>query len=62
VNILQTNYRNSRQVVKLSNHLLKIKNKRFGSIDRESNYLLSTVSQEDGEVLLYRDEDKTRMN
>jgi hypothetical protein len=60
VNILQTNYRNSRQVVKLSNHLLKIKNKRFGSIDRESNYLLSTVSQEDGEVLLYRDEDKTK--
>lgn len=60
VRILQTNYRNSRQVVRLSNHLLKIKNRRFGSIDRESNYLVNTISQDDGEVLLYTDEDKKK--
>lgn len=60
VSILQTNYRNSQQVVRLSNNLLKIKNRRFGSIDRESNYLVNTISQENGEVLLYPDEDKKK--
>jgi len=61
VSILQTNYRNSQQVVRLSNNLLKIKNRRFGSIDRESNYLVNTISQENGEVLLYTDEDKKKI-
>jgi len=60
IKILQTNYRNSRQVVQLSNNLLKIKNTRFGSIDRESNYLVNTISQDNGEVLLYTDEDKKK--
>ncbi|MEJ7740689.1 MAG: UvrD-helicase domain-containing protein [Chitinophagaceae bacterium] len=60
IKILQTNYRNSRQVVQLSNILLKIKNSRFGSIDRESNYLVNTISQHTGEVLLYGDEDKKK--
>jgi hypothetical protein len=60
IKILQTNYRNSQQVVQLSNNLLKIKNRRFGSIDRESNYLIDTVSQETGEVLLYGDEEKRK--
>lgn len=61
VRILQTNYRNSRQVVRLSNKLLKIKNRRFGSIDRESNYLVTTISVDDGEVLMYPDEDKRKI-
>jgi hypothetical protein len=61
VRILQTNYRNSSQVVRLSNKLLKIKNRRFGSIDRESNYLVTTVSGDTGEVLLYTDEDKRKI-
>lgn len=60
IRILQTNYRNSRQVVKLSNYLLKIKSCRFGSIDRESNYLVDTVSEDTGEVILYNDEDKKK--
>lgn len=60
IKILQTNYRNSQQVVSLSNNLLKIKNHRFGSIDRESNYLVDTISQDNGEVLLYGDEDKNK--
>ncbi len=58
--ILQTNYRNSRQVVKLSNTLLKIKTLRFGSIDKESNYLINTISQRQGEVTLIADDDKAR--
>ncbi len=60
IKILQTNYRNSQQVVRLSNNLLKIKNRRFGSIDRESNYLINTISRNDGEVLLYTDEERTK--
>lgn len=60
VKILQTNYRNSPEVVRLSNTLLKIKNLRFGSIDRESNYLINTISEQKGEVLLMQDNDKVK--
>ncbi|MDR2086952.1 MAG: PhoH family protein [Dysgonamonadaceae bacterium] len=60
IKILQTNYRNSLRVVELSNHLLKIKNARFGSIDRESNYLINTVSRDSGEVLLYANDEKKK--
>ena len=41
-------------MVELGNNLLKIKNTRFGSIDKESNYLIDTVSKNKGEVLLIR--------
>lgn len=60
VKILQTNYRNSLQVVELSNKLLKIKNNRFGSIDKESNYLINTISSNKGEVLLYPNDEKKK--
>ncbi len=60
IRVLQTNYRNSPQVVQLSNYLLKIKNRRFGSIDLESNYLVNTISKADGEVLLYTDDEKKK--
>jgi hypothetical protein len=60
IKILQTNYRNSLSVVELSNSLLKIKNSRFGSIDRESNYLVNTVSKDNGEVLLYLNDEKKK--
>lgn len=60
VKILQTNYRNSLHVVDLSNRLLKIKNNRFGSIDKESNYLINTISHNKGEVLLYPNDEKKK--
>ncbi|MDR0726425.1 MAG: PhoH family protein [Prevotellaceae bacterium] len=60
IKILQTNYRNSLSVVELSNNLLKIKNSRFGSIDRESNYLVNTVNKDKGEVLLYLNDEKKK--
>ena len=60
IKILQTNYRNSLNVVELGNNLLKIKTTRFGSIDRESNYLIGTVSKNKGEVLLFPDDDKRK--
>ncbi|CAN5795730.1 ankyrin repeat domain-containing protein [soil metagenome] len=61
IRILQTNYRNSPQVVQISNYLLKIKSRRFGSIDRESNYLVNTISKANGEVLLYPDDEKRKI-
>jgi hypothetical protein len=60
IKILQTNYRNSLNVVELSNNLLKIKNSRFGSIDRESNYLVNTINKDTGEVLLYLNDEKKK--
>lgn len=60
IKILQTNYRNSLNVVEIGNKLLKIKNARFGSIDRESNYLIGTVSKNEGEVKLYADDEKKK--
>jgi hypothetical protein len=60
IKILQTNYRNSPQVVQLSNNLLKIKNLRFGSIDKESNYLINTISTQQGEVQLMANDDKVK--
>lgn len=58
--ILKTNYRNSHHVTQLSNTLLKIKNARFGSIDKESTYLINTVSETKGEVEFYKDSEKIK--
>ena len=58
--VLKTNYRNSRRVTKASNDLLKIKNARFGSIDKESTYLIETVSEMEGELNFYEDQEKTK--
>ena len=51
IRILHVNYRNSQTISGLANNLLKIKNLRFGSIDKESNYLVETVSDIKGEVV-----------
>lgn len=51
IKILRANYRNSQTVSNLANRLLKIKHARFGSIDKESNYLVSTVAGTTGEVV-----------
>jgi hypothetical protein len=58
--VLQTNYRNSPQITELSNTLLKIKNLRFGSIDKESTYLIHSISQKKGSVNFYKDSDKLK--
>ena len=51
IKILRVNYRNNQTISGLANTLLKIKNARFGSIDKESNYLVNTVSETKGEVI-----------
>jgi ankyrin repeat protein len=50
IRVLSTNYRNTPEVTNIANQLLLIKNARFGSIDKESNYLVKSNSQHKGEV------------
>lgn len=52
LSVLQANFRNTRSVTDLANTLLKIKQARFGSIDRESNFLVQSASQREGSVSL----------
>lgn len=52
LSVLQANFRNTRAVTDLANALLKIKQARFGSIDRESNFLVESASSQDGQVRL----------
>ncbi len=42
IRILDGNYRNSLYVTKIANKILKLKTQRFGSIDKESHYLMRT--------------------
>ena len=57
--LLQANFRNTRAVTELSNRLLKIKQARFGSVDRESNFLVRSTSAVAGEVRLFDAKEKT---
>ena len=52
LSVLQANFRNTRSVTELANTLLKIKQARFGSIDRESNFLVQSASSQTGSVQL----------
>lgn len=56
IHILHTNYRNSQTVTAVANKLLLLKNTRFGSIDRESNYLVNCNSTSPGKVELLPDQ------
>jgi hypothetical protein len=61
VRVLNANYRNSAQVTDIANRLLRIKHARFGSIDRESNFLVRSATPLPGSVeLLAGDEGVTR--
>jgi Viral (Superfamily 1) RNA helicase len=55
IRILNTNYRNSPQVTDIANKILKIKNQRFGAIDKESHYLVESNGHNQGEVLFLQD-------
>ena len=56
--VLQANFRNTRAVTGVANRLLKIKQARFGSVDRESNFLVRCASPAAGEVRLLKAEEK----
>lgn len=51
VHVLEANYRSSRVICRVANDLLKIKNSRFGSIDRESTALVRAASDQDGKLI-----------
>ena len=57
IRILNTNYRNSPQVTEIANKILKIKNNRFGSIDKESHFLVESNGHNQGEVVFLQDND-----
>ncbi len=58
--ILQSNFRNSKIITELSNKLIRIKQKRFGSIDRESTYLMNSLSEDAGEIVFLKDTDRVK--
>jgi hypothetical protein len=50
--VLRANFRNTQAVTDIANRLLRIKQARFGSVDRESNFLVTCASNEPGSVQL----------
>lgn len=58
IRVLNTNYRNSPQVTAIANTVLKIKTNRFGSVDKESNYLVQSNAHNSGTVILLQEEAK----
>ncbi len=60
ISVLRANFRNGQAVTGLANRLLKIKHARFGSIDRETNFLVQATAQSAGSVQLLLDKDSTR--
>ncbi|MCC6532578.1 MAG: ankyrin repeat domain-containing protein [Burkholderiales bacterium] len=57
LSVLSANFRNGREATRVANTLLKIKHCRFGSIDRESNFLVEAVGAEEGTVIVLPDND-----
>ncbi|MBM3423541.1 MAG: AAA family ATPase [Chlorobi bacterium] len=60
LSVLTANFRNGKEATRLANRLLRIKQQRFGSIDRESNFLVDAVGGESGEVVLMADIDAVK--
>ncbi|MEE9351472.1 MAG: AAA family ATPase [Thiotrichaceae bacterium] len=48
--ILNTNYRNSISIIDLANKLLRMKNWRFGSIDKDSHHEMKSLGVETGSI------------
>ena len=60
IKLLSANFRNGRETTRVANTLLKIKQKRFGSIDRESNFLVDAVTGDAGAVALLTDKEAVK--
>jgi hypothetical protein len=48
IRVLRTNFRNAQNITTAANTLLSLKQRRFGSIDKESNFLVESVADERG--------------
>lgn len=60
IRVLHANYRNTAVVTEVANRILKLKHARFGSIDRESNYLVRSVAEQPGRLQLLDDSDSVK--
>lgn len=60
IRILNANFRNSPQVTEVANRLLHIKHARFGSIDKESNYLVRSCGPTLGRIGLLQNSDAVK--
>ena len=60
IKVLSANFRNGQETTRVANTLLKIKQKRFGSIDRESNFLVDAVTGDTGAVTVLNDKDSVK--
>ncbi|MCC7327176.1 MAG: hypothetical protein IT521_10275 [Burkholderiales bacterium] len=60
VSVLRANFRNGREATRVANALLRIKHRRFGSIDRESNFLVEAIAGDEGTVAVLPDTDATK--
>lgn len=58
--VLRANYRNSHEATRVANTLLRIKQHRFGSVDRESNFLVESVGGDAGSVTLLADKETVK--
>jgi len=58
--VLNTNYRNSPEVTEVANRLLKVKNARFGSIDKESNFLVQSNAHNQGNISFLQDQERIK--
>jgi hypothetical protein len=58
--VLATNFRNGSEVTRVANQVLKVKHGRFGSIDRESNFLVKAVGERAGQVAVLADKEATK--
>lgn len=60
IRILNTNYRNAPSITAIANKILKAKNARFGSIDKESHYLVESQSTVKGGIYCLLDNNAIR--
>ena len=58
--ILQANYRNSPLITEAANRILKLKHARFGSVDKESNFLVTSIGDQQGQLQLLADNEQVR--
>ncbi|WP_257294244.1 UvrD-helicase domain-containing protein [Endozoicomonas sp. YOMI1] len=62
IRILQSNYRNAPVITHIANRILKLKHARFGSIDKESNYLVDSIGEHRGRLQLLTDSQKVKQD
>ncbi|MBO9495820.1 UvrD-helicase domain-containing protein [Thalassotalea sp. G20_0] len=62
IRILQSNYRNAPVITHIANRILKLKHARFGSIDKESNYLVDSIGEHRGQLQLLANSQKVKQD